>query len=58
MKTKRKIMKLSLTRETLRRLEEDRFRAVAGGVFSYPAICPATYPATRCLTTCRTGEEC
>ncbi len=57
MKTKRKILKLNLTRETLRRLEEDQIRAAAGAI-SFPAICPATYPATRCLTTCRTGEEC
>jgi hypothetical protein len=63
MKTKRKIVKLTLTRETLRNLEEARLEKAAGGVSypvqcSYPALCPISYPKTRCATNCGTGNEC
>jgi hypothetical protein len=63
MKTKRKIEKLTLTRETLRNLEEARLEKAVGGVSypaqcSYPALCPVSYPKTRCATNCTTGNEC
>lgn len=65
MKMKRKIEKLTLTRETLRNLEEARLQGAAGGAAvsypvqcSYPALCPVSYPKTRCATNCGTGVEC
>ena len=51
----RKVQKLTLSRESLRRLEPQELGA-AGGVFTQQ--CPLSVPRSACPQLCHTGELC